>query len=229
MKASPSTEWCGYAPGYFPDNVVSYSAPNPSTFVITFNKVYDPEWVLYSELSQIFPMPMAWDRTSLSAPAPTASSANLPDTTKAGAASVYKFLDKQSKDLGSWATSPLWSVVDGPMKVQSFNTDGRVRAGAQRVLVGNAEGLDLPARRAPVHERGGDLQHGQVGWPEPVTIANIPSQYAPQLSSLAAEGYDVNKAASYSFNYFPLNLNSNATTSPGGEPVRYVFRQTYFR
>ena len=48
MKASPATEWCGYAPGYFPDNVVSYSAPNPSTFVITFNKAYDPEWVLYS-------------------------------------------------------------------------------------------------------------------------------------------------------------------------------------
>ncbi len=47
MKASPATEWCGYSPGYFPDNVVSYSAPNPSTFVITFNKAYDPEWVLY--------------------------------------------------------------------------------------------------------------------------------------------------------------------------------------
>jgi peptide/nickel transport system substrate-binding protein len=43
IKASPSTEWCGYAPKYFPDNVVSYSAPNPSTFTITFNKAYDPE------------------------------------------------------------------------------------------------------------------------------------------------------------------------------------------
>ena len=41
------------------------------------------------------------------------------------------------------------------------------------------------------------------GGPSQVTIASIPSQYAPQLSSLAAEGYDVNKAASYSFNYFP--------------------------
>jgi len=57
----------------------------------------------------------------------------------------------------------------------------------------------------------------------------VPSQYAPQLSSLAAEGYDVNKAASYSFNYFPLNLNSNAPSSPGNQPIRYIFRQTYFR
>ncbi|HEX3801883.1 MAG TPA: ABC transporter substrate-binding protein, partial [Solirubrobacteraceae bacterium] len=44
----------------------------------------------------------------------------------------------------------------------------------------------------------------------------------------AGEGYDVNKAASYSFNYFPLNLNSNAKTT-GGEPVRFIFQQTYFR
>ena len=229
MKASPSTEWCGYAAGYFPDNVVSYSAPNPSTFVITFNKAYDPEWVLYSELSQIFPMPMAWDRTSLSQAAPTSSSANLPDTTKSGAASVYKFLDAQSKQLGSWATSPLWSVVDGPMKLQSFNTDGRA------VLVPNPSWSGTPKVsisqlvELPFTSEAAIYNHGEVGRPEPVTIGNVPSQYAPQLSSLAAEGYDVNKAASYSFNYFPVNLNSNATTSPGGEPVRYIFRQTYFR
>ena len=29
LKADPATEWCGYVPGYFPDNVVSYTAPNP--------------------------------------------------------------------------------------------------------------------------------------------------------------------------------------------------------
>src|SRR5436305_12761852 len=29
LKASPSTEWCGYAPKYFPDNVRAYSAPDP--------------------------------------------------------------------------------------------------------------------------------------------------------------------------------------------------------
>jgi peptide/nickel transport system substrate-binding protein len=229
MKASPSTEWCGYAPGYFPDNVVSYSAPNPSTFVITFNKAYDSEWVLYSELSQIFPMPMAWDRTSLSQPAPTSSSANLPDTTKSGAAAVYKFLDAQSKQLGSWATSPLWSVVDGPMKLQSFNTDGRV------VLVPNSSWSGTPKVsisqlvELPYTSEAAIYNTVRSGGPSQATIASIPSQYAPQLSSLAAEGYDVNKAASYSFNYFPVNLNTNATTSPGGEPVRYVFRQTYFR
>jgi peptide/nickel transport system substrate-binding protein len=229
MKASPSTEWCGYAAGYFPDNVVSYSAPNPSTFVITFNKAYDSEWVIYSELSQIFPMPLAWDRTSLSQPAPTSDNGHLPDTTKSGAAATYKFLDTESKKLGSWASSPLWSVVDGPMKLQSFSSDGQVVlvpnpswSGTPKVSIAKLVELPFTSETAIYNQE-------KSGGPSAITIGNVPSQYAPQLNSLAAEGYDVNKAASYSFNYFPLNLNSNAPTSPGGEPVRYIFRQAYFR
>jgi len=229
LKADAPTEWCGYSPGYFPDNVTSYSAPNPSTFVINFNKAYDQEWVIYSELSQIFPMPLAWDRTSLSQPAPTSDNGHLPDTTKSGAAAIYKFLDAQSKKLADWASSPLWSVVDGPMKLQSFSTDGKA------VLVPNTSWSGTPKVsisqlvELPFTSEAAIYNQEKSGGPSAITIGNVPSQYAPQLNSLAAEGYDVNKAASYSFNYFPLNLNSNAPTSPGGEPVRYIFRQAYFR
>jgi peptide/nickel transport system substrate-binding protein len=229
LKADPSTEWCGYAAGYFPDNVVSYSAPNPSTFVITFNKAYDPEWVLYSELSQISPMPLAWDRTSLSQPAPTTDKGNLPDTKKSGAAAVYAFLDKQSKDLGGWASSPLWSVVDGPMKLQSFNSDGLTTLVPNPHWSGTPKPSIAKLVELPFTSEAAIYNTVKSGGPSAVTIANVPSQYAPQLSGLGAQGYDVNKASSYSFNYFPLNLNTNATTSPGDQPVRYVFRQTYFR
>jgi peptide/nickel transport system substrate-binding protein len=71
-------------------------------------------------------LPLAWDRTSLSQPAPTSDNGRLPDTTKAGAAAIYKFLDTQSKDLGSWTSSPLWRVVDGPFELQSFTSAGQV-------------------------------------------------------------------------------------------------------
>ncbi len=40
-KASPSTNYCGYVPGYFPDNVVSMSTPNASTIVLNLNKSYN--------------------------------------------------------------------------------------------------------------------------------------------------------------------------------------------
>ena len=63
-------------------------------------------------------MPLAWDRTSLSQPAPTSDNGHLPDAGgKASAQAVYKFLDAESKKLASWSTSPLWSVVDGPMTI----------------------------------------------------------------------------------------------------------------
>ncbi len=220
--------WCGYAPGYFPDNVTSYSAPNASTFVITFKEKYDPAWVINSELSQIFPLPLAWDRTSLSQPAPTTDNGHLPDSTHAGAQAVYKFLDTQSKNLGSWATSPLWKVVNGPYKLQAFDTSGKV------TMVPNPDYSGSPKATVTVVELPFTSEaaiYNQVksGGPSALSIVGLPSQYAPQLSSLGSAGYDVNKAASYSFNYFPLNMNTNAPTSPGGEPVRFIFRQTYFR
>jgi peptide/nickel transport system substrate-binding protein len=229
LKASPATEWCGYAPKFFPDNVTSYSAPDPSTFTITFDKAYGPAWVINSELSQIFPLPLAWDRTALSQPAPASDSGHLPDTTKSGATAVYKFLDAQSKKLGSWSTSPLWSVVNGPFKLQSITTSGEVTFVPNPAWSGTPKPSIAKFVELPFTSEAAIYNQIKSGGPSSITVGNIPSQYAPQLSSLGAEGYDISKAASYSFNYFPLNLNSTAPTSPGGEPVRYLLRQTYIR
>jgi peptide/nickel transport system substrate-binding protein len=233
MKADPATEWCGYAAGYFPDNVTSYSAPDPTTFVMHFNKAYDPEWVQYNLLSQLTPMPLAWDRTSLTGckttcPVPS-SSATLPDTTKAGAAAVYKFLDNQGKQLASAASSPLWSVVDGPFKLQSFSADGEATLVPNPSYSGSPKPTIDKLVELPFTSEAAIYNQLRSGGPTSITVSSVPSQYAPQLSSLAGEGYTVNKASSYSFNYFPLNFNTSGTTSPGGEPVRYVFRQAYFR
>jgi peptide/nickel transport system substrate-binding protein len=57
--------------------------------------------------------------------------------------------------------------------------------------------------------------------PSALTVASLPQQYAPQVSTLTAEGYNYNKAASYSFNYFPLNFH-NPKVGP-------IFSQLYFR
>jgi peptide/nickel transport system substrate-binding protein len=230
MKASPATEWCGYAPGYFPDLVTSYSAPNASTFVMHFNKTYDPEWVTYNVLSQLTPMPLAWDRTSLSQPAPKSDNGHLPDAAgKTSAAAIYKFLDAQGKKPTSWVGSPLWSIVDGPFKLQSFSSNGEATLVPNPDYSGSPKPSISKFVELPFTSEDAIYNEIRSGGPSAVTIGNIPAQYAKQAPALAAEGYQDNKAASYSFNYFPLNLNSNATTSPGGEPIRYVFRQTYFR
>ncbi len=37
---------------------------------------------------------------------------------------VYTFMTAQNKDTATYATSPLWQVVDGPWKLSSYNTAG---------------------------------------------------------------------------------------------------------
>ena len=39
---------------------------------------------------------------------------------------VYNFLAAQAKTAGTYATSPIWGVVDGPWKLSSYNTNGNV-------------------------------------------------------------------------------------------------------
>jgi peptide/nickel transport system substrate-binding protein len=229
LKADPATEWCGYAPGLFPDLVTSYSAPDPQTFVMHFNKAYNPECVLYNVLSQLTPLPLAWDRTSLSQPAPTSDNGHLFDSTRVGAAAIYKFLDGEAKKFGGWTSSPLWKVVDGPFKLQSFTSTGEVTLVPNPSYSGSPKPTISKLVELPYASDAASYIAVRSGGPSAVTIANIPSQYAPAIPTLTAEGYELNRAAAYAFNYFPLNFNSSATTSPGGEPVRYVVRQAYFR
>ncbi|HUB04244.1 MAG TPA: ABC transporter substrate-binding protein [Solirubrobacteraceae bacterium] len=220
-KADPSKNYCGYVPGYFPDNVTSVQAPNPQTVVLHLNKSYNPEWFTYNELSQIYPIPLAWDRTSLSAPAPTSDNGHLPDATKAGAENVYKFLDAQSKDLGTWATSPLWSVVDGPFKLQSFTTTAQVTLVPNPDYSGSPKPTISKFVELPFTSDAAIFNEIRSGGPSAITVGNLPAAYAPQSSTVEGEGYVLNRAASYSFNYFPFNLN-NPKVGP-------IFRQLYFR
>ncbi|MBV9836984.1 MAG: hypothetical protein JO156_02610, partial [Solirubrobacterales bacterium] len=220
-KADPAKNFCGYVPGYFPDNVTSVQTPDPGTVVLRLNHSYNPTWFLYNELSQIYPIPLAWDRTSLSQPAPKSDNGHLPDSTKAGAEAVYKFLDTQSKAVGSWASSPLWGVVDGPFRLQSFTSTG------QATLVPNPDYSGSPKPtisrfvELPFTSDAAIFNEVRSAGPQGVTIANLPSVYAPQISAVVAQGYNHNAASSYSINYFPLNFN-NPTVGP-------IFRQLYFR
>ncbi len=134
---------------------------------------------------------------------------------------MYKFLDGQGKKSSSWATSPLWQVVDGPFRLQNFTSNGQATlvpnasySGAQKPKI--AKLVELPfTGEAAIYN-----QEKSQG-PSAITVGNVPSQYAPQLNSLASQGYVVNKAASYSFDYFPLNFNN--------PKVGMIFKQTYFR
>ena len=101
----------------FPDAFVSnIRVVSPTELQMTTKGAYSHTWFWYNNLSQITPMPAAWDRT---ASGPSACATKITDCT-----GVYKYLDAQSRQPARYASSPIWSIVDGPWKLSAFNVDG---------------------------------------------------------------------------------------------------------
>jgi peptide/nickel transport system substrate-binding protein len=212
--------WAAYVPGAFPDNVKSYSAPNADTVVFQLTQKVNPTWFTYNELSQITPLPIAWDRTSLSQPAPSPNAANLPDTTTSGAKAVYNFLNSQATNINSWASSPIWSVVDGPWKLQSSSSTGRM------VFVPNpsysgpikpslSQFIELPFTSDQAEFNL--LRSGNGA----ITYGYIPVTDLSQKGYIESLGYRIEPWIDFGFTYFPENYN-NPIYGP-------VFKQLYFR
>ncbi len=220
LKAEKAN-WGAYVPGGFPDNVTSVSAPNPTTVVFHLNRAYNPTWFTYNELSQITPLPLAWDRTSASAPIPSPGATNLPDTTSAGIAAVYKFLSATAKTPSSFATNPLWSVVDGPWKLQSYTATGQATFIPNPKYAGPVKPTISKFVELPFTSSTAEFNLLTSG-PNKITVGTLPTHDAPKASTLTSLGYNINgNAFPFAFNYFVINFN-NPTYGP-------VFRQLYFR
>ena len=113
--------WAAYAPGEYPDNVTRAEYPDANTAVFHMDKAYGSYFFTYNELSQISPLPQhVWDKTS-----DTATVGDY-DRGPKGAAAVYKYLDGQSRSVGTYDNNPLWQVVSGPWKLKHMATDGHV-------------------------------------------------------------------------------------------------------
>jgi peptide/nickel transport system substrate-binding protein len=127
MAEAEKANWYGYSKGLLPDNLVSYKATGPDQVTFQLNQAYSTIWFTYNQLGELKPMPLAWDVTSLGAKPGSGGCAT--DSAADGWAkckAVFTFLTAQAKSPSTYATSPLWSVVDGPWKLSSFSTTGNV-------------------------------------------------------------------------------------------------------
>jgi peptide/nickel transport system substrate-binding protein len=119
VKLAPAN-WAIYTPGQFPDTLVSTSEPNASTLVLHLSSPVNPSWFTEDELGAgppPLPMPsFEWAKTSASGPVIPPSAWTPATMTK-----IFNFLTAQSKSISTYATNPLWQVVDGPYKLTAFN------------------------------------------------------------------------------------------------------------
>ncbi len=117
MMKAEKDNYAGYVPGLMPDNLVSYQMTGPLQVTLHLNRGYSVSWFTYNQLSEITPMPLAWDVTSLAGAPGSGGCA----TSVAKCPAVWKFLTAQAMDYKTYTTSKLWSVVDGPWRLAAFS------------------------------------------------------------------------------------------------------------
>jgi peptide/nickel transport system substrate-binding protein len=227
LQAVGSTSWGAYVPGGFPSNVSDVRATSPTTLTMTMNKQYNPTWFTYDELSQITPMPLAWDITSVGGkPESGGCTAGV-----SACARVYAFLDRQSKALSGWASSKIWSVVDGPWRLQSFKSDGNSTFVPNKAYSGSPKPRLAKFQEIPFTTESAQynvLQAGASGGSQEIDVGYLPTTDAPPKALNATvgtnpvSGYTLDPLYAWGMNYFPVNFQSTTGNGP-------VIRQLYFR
>jgi peptide/nickel transport system substrate-binding protein len=229
MKAEPANYY-GYTPGLLPDNLASYSATGPDTMVLHLKSAVSSIWFTYDQLAEITPMPMAWDVTSATAKAGSGGCTTDSAQDKwAKCTAVFNFLTAQSKTANTYATNPIWAVVDGPWKLTSFST---ASAGLVTSMAPNAAYSGSPKSKLAGLDFYGYLDDateyeamktGQldVGYIPPADLTPVSgSQVLPATNPLGS-AYTLAPNYAFGIQYFLINFN-NPTLGP-------AYKQLYVR
>jgi peptide/nickel transport system substrate-binding protein len=224
LKAVGVTDWGAY--NGFPSGFVSsIKVVSPTELQMTTKKAYSHTWFLYNDLSQITPMPSAWDRTA-SGPSDCAAKVN-------DCAAVYKYLDGRARQLSTYASSPLWGIVNGPWRMSAFNADGHVTfvpnpkySGPIKPALSKFEEVPFSTGTAEYRALRSPSAGGQkidVGY---LPLVDAPAKRAGASPMTAGKnplaGYTLSPLYTWGINYIVTNFQSSTPNGP-------VIRQLYFR
>jgi peptide/nickel transport system substrate-binding protein len=207
----------------FPNTLVSSTkVVSPTELTLTLNKAVNQTWFVYNDLSQVTPMPEAWDVT--------ASGPSHCSTTVSDCAKVYSYLDGQSRNMTGYVSSPLWKIVDGPWKLSAFNADGHITmvpntsySGSDKPHLTQFQELPFTTEGAEwdVLRSASSSSKIDVGYVPTVDLPAKPANEA--VGSNPLSGYTLSPWYTWGLNYFPLNLQSTVSDHAA------IFKQTYFR
>jgi peptide/nickel transport system substrate-binding protein len=205
----------------FPANVRDITVVSPTELTMVMDKSYNPTWFLYNDLSQVTPMPAAWDRT--------ASGSSSCDSTVSDCAAVYSYLNGQAKDMTTYVASPLWSIVDGPWKLSAFNADGHLTFVPNKSYSGPVKPRLAAFEEVPFTTDSAEYDVlRSASSSTKVDVGYLPQQDAPVKPANAAvganpvPGYTLAPWRQWGISYFPVNFNSTTGNGP-------IIRQLYFR
>jgi len=207
----------------FPANVKDITAVSPTEVTMVMDKSYNQTWFLYNELSQVTPMPAAWDRTA-SGPSDCA-------TKVSDCVAVYNYLNTQAKNLSGYVGSPIWSIVDGPWKLSAFNADGHISFVPNKSYSGPvkpklAQFQEVPfttdAAEYDVLQSANSTTKIDFGYIPQQDVPNKPANAAVGHNPLSSKGYTLAPWTFWAINYFVVNYQSSTGNGP-------IIKQLYFR
>ena len=211
MMAAEKAHWAYYVPGGLPDNLSSWKVTSPNQIVLNLKSAYSPSWFTDNELSQITPLPMAWDMTSATAKGDCA-------TKVSACPAVWQYLYNQAKQVSTYGHSPLWKIVDGPWRLTSYQTTGQSVFTPNKSYSGPVKPHLSQFVETPFTTEDAELNVLRSGQ---ISVGYLPTTDLAQKPAIAGSGYNLNVWIDAGINYFPENFN-NPTVGP-------IFRQLYFR
>ena len=238
------TQFCGYVPGNMPDDVTNVTA-NGQTVTFTLKSSVNNYWWLYNEMSQITPLPVAWDITAAGqAPGTGGCSSAAYGTDDAGCTAVYNYLANEAgynpnnpsasnnDALASYSSNPLWAIVDGPWTLSSYNVDGQASFVPNKKYSGPVKATISKFTEIPYTTdtsefnalAGGNLTVGYLPLTDVTGSAPAPPAGGPNNSRLSAN-FNLSPLYLWQINYWTYNYNS---TGDGGYAGK-IFSQAYFR
>jgi peptide/nickel transport system substrate-binding protein len=224
--AGGADEYGGYVSGTFPDNITDLHATGPRTLVMTLTGTYSQAWFTDNELSQITPMPSAWDVTA-------SGTRGGCEQAVSGCQAVYNYLTSASVGPANpvkWGNSPIWSVVDGPWQVTSATAGDQVTMRYNTRYSGPAAADHVSTFiLVPFTTEQAEFNQLQDPGSNPISVGFLPTVDAPvpaageQVGSnpVSLTNYKLTVIYPWMLSYYPYNWR-NPTVGP-------IFSQPYFR
>ncbi len=247
MMHADKNSFGAYVPGIdaIPDDVTNVVATSPTEVTFTLSGPVNTNWYTYNNLSQITPMPKAWDVTAKGA-APGSggcfSGTYGSAATDAACNKVFDYLATEAgynpsnpkaanNSFSTYATNPLWQIVDGPWHLTSFDATGNITMEPNSSYSGPvkpklAKFVEAPFTDEPTEYNallGGKLNVGYLPLSNVSKATTNPLVVAAQDSRLP--NFYLNEYYGWEFAYFPLNLNSTGNNGTAGK----IMSQLYFR
>jgi peptide/nickel transport system substrate-binding protein len=233
-----------------PTDLAAVKVTSPSTITLTLTSSVNQHWFLYNELSEITPLPLAWTKTATTAAAGSGGCAKAAyGTADSACKAVYDFLSLQAglnpttvkqtiNALPTYATNPLWQVVDGPWKLKSFAPTApftlvpnpaysgpnkpKIKSYTEKIFTTSAAEYNAMV--------GGTIDAGKLPPTEITQSAKKPGApgVLPEVGAnnpRLASTYAMVPDPTWSVDYYPYNFKSTGDTGNAGP----IFKQLYFR